>query len=50
MLKVGEKIVAAVSNRDHIVVFGDQGTVLRMVWDGYQQHYILHREMEIATR
>ena len=33
MLKPGEKVVAVTNFRDFVLVFGDEGTVLRMEYD-----------------
>lgn len=38
-MKPGEEVVAAVSHRDHILIFGSYGTILMMKYDDYRQDF-----------
>lgn len=47
MFHGGETIVAAVNHRDYILVFGSYGTVVRVWWDSYANHFKFEKEMEL---
>lgn len=45
MLKPGESVVAVTQFRDFVLVFGDQGTVLRLDYDHSTTHIYLSTEI-----
>lgn len=50
MLKPGEKVVSAVTHQDFVLVFGDRGTVIKMVHDRISEQPIIYRYAELDVK